>query len=136
LTLKGDLARHGEFDLGSTPGVTPYVEPRADPPRAFSHSRIGPVSVTRWQSAQSGVMADAPDDNAQRPGLVFYYDFDVTEPGIAEGNGQHLAPDAIDLVANERVQGLRAPFNGDAKTDPLRGSHFMEDPREGLCEID
>ena len=67
-------------------------------------------------------------------GLVFYLDFYVPGSGVAEGTHQGFATDAVDFIADDRVQRAGAAFDSDAKINLLFDGEFL--PNAGKCLLD
>src|SRR5262249_61648672 len=72
------------------------------------------------------------DDNAQMVNPVFYYYFDVFGSRETEYIDQYFAANAVDFIANERVQRPGAAFDKDAKTDLLLDGEFVSDSGKSL----
>jgi hypothetical protein len=70
------------------------------------------------------------------PRFIFQFYLDAPGLGVAENISQQLTADAIDFVAEDRVQGSRSPFDDDTEIDLIRDCQFLRNPGKRLLQID
>src|SRR5262249_15567521 len=102
---EGHVARDGELDLGPRARAAPEPEVSAHALRALAHARESPMAVAPG-AQHFGVDAPAvvADEKPQLLWRVLHLQLDPGGVGVTDGVHQRLPPDAIDVVADHRVQ--------------------------------
>src|SRR5277367_5461838 len=73
--------------------------------------------------------------NPQLVNGIVEFDFHTLRPRVAEGVCQSLTADAIDLIANERMYGLRFAFDNQSKIDSQRYRQLLWNSRKSFLQI-
>src|SRR4029077_9990705 len=74
------------------------------------------------------------DNNAQPIRRIFYFNFNLFCAGVPKGIYESLATYQIDLIANERTQRARRPFDKHTKVDRPFDGQFLWDRRKSLFQ--
>ena len=98
-----------ELDLGAGAGATPHLEAGADAVGALAHARKPPMTVAaRAQHLLVDAASVVANEHAHLRRRVLDRHFDLLPARVPDRVHERLATDAIDLVADERMEGPRA----------------------------
>src|ERR1700722_14567885 len=135
--LESNVAGNREFHFRAGSGPAPDPEFGADSFSALAHAGQAPVSIaSRLEHLRIDAAAVIAYQNPQLIEGVLDLDFDALGPGMEERIRQGFPADAVDFVAQDRVQRPGLAVHDHTKPDVLFNSEFLSDTRKRLLEIE
>ena len=108
----------------------------ADALRALAHAGQAPMPIAPGvQDLLVDPAAIVADQHAQVPRTVFELDFDSVRARVTERVDQRLASDAIDLIADQRMNRADASFDGHLEIRAVARGVFLLHQHEGLLQV-
>src|ERR1700739_1411827 len=133
--LENDVTRNGKLDFGPGRGGAHHSEFRADSFRPLSHSRESPVCLPpETKQLRLDPATVVADRNPQPVCGVFELHLDAARAGMPEGIDKRLPSDAVNLIANNRLQGVRRALDNDSIRRLVVEAELLGYPSK--CELD
>src|SRR5258706_6883543 len=112
-----NLARDPQFHFRTRSSFAPHFESRADLLGTLAHTRQTPMSIaTRVQQLRVDTFSIVPDKQPKQPIAVGDLHFDSLCLSMLERISQRLARDAVNVIAQDRVQLSRRSLDSNVET--------------------
>src|SRR5262249_9393201 len=135
--------RNDQVDFSTESCLTPHVEMPADDFGALAHAGQSEMSLALvFENLRIDSLAVVAHAHLQLRVVVPNFDFDVTRVRVAKRIAQRLAGDAVDVVAEDRMQRPRRALDGDVDDGRvcvagrgLRGRELVAERADGDREV-